>query len=1175
MIVGKLKRSAAAPLDASATVATDLGAREGGPSSCGTHRDSTRHGSGSLARCGRGMATIALLGGVLFGSASCRSQGRNQIPNRVLDRPIDVALLCTRTVCDDATGRCDVEPLGLGDCNGETFGSCTDEDSPNMVGFVTNSERNEIAMFRRCDGRLVDMDPSSPGYSFIPAGILPAGIVTLQGGCRVVAANSGSCDLTVLNGPGLAAYAFGQEDRDDESEVDPQPGALVSRLIPERFDANLGWVPVATRIGDIIPVPTGLSQSQSLGGGGGGSTLFCGPDVPGSVYLSLPSCNAVVEVDLLTSHILQAFQMSVDADGEVSVVSTGSTLECPVDCPSQVDDLGVVPPDPLPDFARFGPSGIELVTVPSELSLDPADQAMRSRDPGPALYVGGLLSDRLLEIRMDDDGVWRDDVNQLRLVDALSIERIRATPPMFLSQIGAGSDIWQFLYVIAGDGSTRVVARFFERERTEIGQECDTQVDPSLGVNQVCYPVTDEPGGEQPVDRRPLATGPGIRTNDGSRVTDWAFQRVDDIAENADVGTFGGPGQVVGIATTNGGRIGLSGFGQYANFDGDVGSDDPVGLLDAQLGPHMFLATNDPRSNNAGWPLLADAEAERRVPQEGDALDLLSPGLRQVDFAYASGEDATSAAALASTLLGGITNVDLMGSASAGETGGFGIYSEDVARVVVRDYRAWTAGVWSLNWEGDIPGTTSISGLLSCPYDPANPDGDKVGWEETTCLATEPGDSKLIDLSADFCADGVLAGDKVVLVGCDEDSDCGPGQRCLISPLATSTGVCVSADAFANDPELAEVCSHFIEDTCGDARREYLITKAFPGELWLQAMDRPLEAFVREVGEPVCTDVTVDGKVVEVCTRQLEEDEERLVCTKDQPEGGCVSHEECQILLEGTEDDPGGAEFLCIDQRCKRACNSPDECTLRRLPGPRCFREFVSYQVRARNSFIVRGTGAADFLEDQVAVDPDTGECTLTGNTTNVSTLLTSRIPLGPDDDNLGLPNCATDDSVPTSGDINPCRVNLPRGTGDSLFHTMNYRGAGPVSVVRFANPILVLALDLVDLGSLTAPIAGSVDSYWPESFRQFRRSRIPPGYREQFSIAQSLGYDPLLDGLTLSGASLVYPVRVVNAPELGYVFVVDASGIGTVSGVRGQVMRVNIADPTGIFPDASFDKVR
>ncbi|HLT34838.1 MAG TPA: hypothetical protein VK034_01100, partial [Enhygromyxa sp.] len=94
-----------------------------------------RHGPLGLSLS---LAAAALLGG-------CQQQEDPDIPNRVLDRPTDVALICAEVVCvdEDQDGveedhECETQPLALDACEGET-GTCT-SDSPHVVGFVANSE---------------------------------------------------------------------------------------------------------------------------------------------------------------------------------------------------------------------------------------------------------------------------------------------------------------------------------------------------------------------------------------------------------------------------------------------------------------------------------------------------------------------------------------------------------------------------------------------------------------------------------------------------------------------------------------------------------------------------------------------------------------------------------------------------------------------------------------------------------------------------------------------------------------------------------------------------------------------------------------------------------------------------------------------------------------------------
>ena len=81
-----------------------------------------------------------------------------------------------------------------------------------------------------------------------------------------------------------------------------------------------------------------------------------------------------------------------------------------------------------------------------------------------------------------------------------------------------------------------------------------------------------------------------------------------------------------------------------------------------------------------------------------------------------------------------------------------GLYEKETVRAIVRDYRSWLGGDWRLVWEGEIPGSESLQGQLIC---------ENPGWEGGTCLSTEPGDTRIVDTTASFCEDGVLAGDKL------------------------------------------------------------------------------------------------------------------------------------------------------------------------------------------------------------------------------------------------------------------------------------------------------------------------------------------------------------------------------------------------------------------------------
>lgn len=1147
-----------------------------------------------------GMLAVLL---IAAGALSCQNAQNQDIPNRVLDRPMDLELICARRLCDD-NGVCRPDVVSFGECTGENASStCTA--SNHVFGFVSNSERNEVAVFSRCrNNGLLDLDEAAPGYNFIPTGNLPTDLTATEDGCRVISSNRGSCDMTVMNAEQIAGYAM---------DIEPtlEPSALVRNVVPKRFDDLLGeWVPIGSRPADILGVPDELSGSVSLPGEDPNLPVdACQPGAGGSVYTTFPTCNLVAEIDLLTGNILQSLQFIENEDGTVDVLDAGVSPECPVDCPALFDEDTFPADPPVGDADGVAPAALELVkALPESLREeagvntgdlcfpDSGDQAVVET----TLFVGGQGSEVLFEVRLDQDsGAFLTDPLQLQLREGLGIERIRASPGMVLEGDQAG--IYQFLYVVAADGSTRVVSRDLDPARIDVGIECETQPERSafdLG-NVACIPVTQTPAGIVPPDRRAFARGPGIRPGDGSTITDWSFQKGYELPSEGD-GTCGQALDGVTIPARSLEGYGVTTFGSLvqARFyfeetedpmigrPGELNSDTgPLpGLVDVSYRPHMLLGVTVPDSLDEPnlirdfIPRAADSPPARRIPNDADENRRLTPGVRLIDTAYIEEEQEIGA-----FLLGVLDNADRLGIT---DEPGVGYHEDPVPRIMVRDYRAFTGNAWALEWEGEIPTTLSATGRVLCD----NPSGNTQGG---TCLPEDADDSRLVDDGADFCAAGVQPGDKIQIIGCENDNQCGPGQRCLLPTVSgVGNGICVSEQAFDSDaPRLREICADFIDDPCGDPIREYRITRAFQTELWLQGLDIDPQAYLQfsqdvgEEDEENCFDPDPDSDDNElICYRNVTEAVDTFVCTEEQPEGGCNIDEECQELLEGTEDDPGGAQFRCIDEVCRRPCGDSDECLLRRLPGPACFAEFVRYRVAADNAFIVRGsTSATDFISDRVRTDPDTGECVPVADEDLVSNLLTSRIPLGPDVENLGLPLCPTDD-IPGPGDPNPCLITSNRGTGDTLFHQMEYGVAqgddlerGAVVAVRYSNPLFSIIIDLVDLTSLTNTFDDRYDPdsgrHWPDDFRAFNRARIPRGYAIEFATRP--GYQPRNTPMGRASNPVIYPTVIKNGTEPGFTYIVDSSGLGTSStAIRGQVVRYNVA----IFPpilDDSLDGVR
>lgn len=1110
---------------------------------------------------------VALAGLVAAGwLAACRPSNPVIVPNRVLDRPLDVVLVCIEHTADG-----DVELRDLSVCEALGTPSCDDVDTPLLIGFVSNTERNEVGMFRRCDQNgMVDLDPEASGYNLVPVGTQPNRIVRSDD-CRIVTANVGSCDLSAVELQPLAAFSVG---------VDPgvAPSALVTTIRPRRGDGTLlGATP-----GDLLAVPRELSLSQGIVGGSDGEAgAVCDPDGAASVYVTFPTCQLVAEIDLGSQRILQSRQFVTDADGVVSVIDPGPDPQCPLECADQFD---TIPTDRPPG----DPDGV----FPVALALVRGSESLTQT---ASLYVGGTGSDEVFQIDIESVAGTNsavvfappEETKRLLLESPAGLQNIRVTPRMNIQDGLAenpddqNQDVSkledQFLYIVAGDGSTHVVK--LANDDATVGVECDTQVDPALATSRACHEI--DPGSQASAnDRRPFAAGPGIRGPDGSTITDWAFQ-FDPGTTEAGRGPFESEEGIVGFGVTSFGRVVVVVFGQYEDAAPTISQVDPLGLMNVEIRPHMLWPVVDPASGDPSvFPLVSDEEPRRVLPSEDNPMQVLAPALRRIDLAYTDdltgdtdGDAEVSAeqAAIAEHL-GFPQNVDELG-----DPNGDAFYETPVARMAVRDYRQWRGNqTWRLLWEGQIPATESATGRIDC--DTPNPN-TLPGHEAGTCVAVGDG-PRLVDEGATFCNEGVLPGDKLVLFGCGDDDECGIGRRCLRDPSSggATSGICVSSLAYDNDLEgLREACAPFISDPCGSPRREYVITSATQTELTFAAIDIAPTTFPRDVcpvaaGRDNLRDPGGPKPVPpepppppdpEDPPPLLQECEARLTCAMpegvDAPAGGCATDDECDEL--GTSI---GATYVCIEGVCRTPCEGGSlNCRQMVLPGPGCFAEFVRYAITVRESFLVAVEPQAPFIADRVLADPETGQCR---EDPTASNLLTSRLALGIDEDATfeDIPDCPPSESASPS-DPNPCRILTPRGDGREVYHYFSYDEV-PVSAVRFSNPFGTFVLDLVSLLDLAAPsdalLADGVTekAAWPPGFETFRRARIPRNYREEFATPSVIGYQTFNDPIVVSNTPLTYPVRIIPAPEPNAAYIVDSSGRGGLSGVRGQVVRITIS---------------
>lgn len=127
----------------------------------------TRHVERAAAnRAAPALWLVALAGALALALGGCSQTPVTQ-PLRSLERSGNVSFVC---VGPDGQGR------DINDCPDYAAGA------NRLLALVTQTLRGEVAVVDLTAGNVVDVDPSTPGYNFLPVGANPVGIVSTPGG---------------------------------------------------------------------------------------------------------------------------------------------------------------------------------------------------------------------------------------------------------------------------------------------------------------------------------------------------------------------------------------------------------------------------------------------------------------------------------------------------------------------------------------------------------------------------------------------------------------------------------------------------------------------------------------------------------------------------------------------------------------------------------------------------------------------------------------------------------------------------------------------------------------------------------------------------------------------------------------------------------------------------------
>ncbi len=832
--------------------------------------------------------------------------------------------------------------------------------SRRTFSFVANSARGELSVIDLNNSKLVDLDLANPETNVAPLGVLPEQMSASSDGCRIVTANRGSCDLTLVDVGTLMAPILAAEANET---VMTTARSTVSQEIVVRGGTT--GTPLRVSPQEIMFLPqdtSAITATQNLCS----SRPFADPigwnatptqpiETQWKALVTFPTCNLIALIDLPSGNIVDSFKVNVGSNG-VSVVlqPTGADPACPVDdfCDDHGPDAGAPAGTTVPSAATAvsnDPFVNPVGTRPSSLAILPGGERVYVGLAQASFVVALDVQPNHLAIPSTGGSILLHEgalgVNGVRL----SVDPYKGTDPTGTNgRLGgfvgdSDQNQRQYLYVVARDGTVRVVD-VGVRTRLLPETECDTNVDPrfvpiastDLTVpdrSNVCWP-TDPP---DLAHRRPLARGPGIRLPTIPRDVAFADLTLNNHLEAVVDGSY------AFILTSNGvvylGNVDPTLRTQYINTATGKPVDSPVPevqpLVSSLRDQNMltYTTTLDPTQGPARLDLPPTLPAQGPVIE---GITTTSPDDNATIFPVPP--DPEHGAPVP-------TYVFFPQQVCSRSTKNPPVPCDPSPPPGTPPMMAPQRQTWNLTWEGDVFGP-SFSGQFAV-------DGSGV--------------TTLVDVGVDFCQAGALPGDFVTIFGCTVDQQCGPLQVCRRSDTAPETagtlpidGLCAPMDPAQQAQQLVD-CAPLLNSV-----RRYEI---------LDATDVP--------GAP--SQLTLQPKIDEIASASL---------------SGCTPGTPGMPSTCGPASDPTRAPFTCEavgsaqDHRCVEACKSDADCrsgrscvifpnvvpTVSMKPGlcadgpmltpdliTKCgLGQLTAYKLGAGTSFLVQGNATTPYVPGNV-----------------------------------------------------------------------------------------------------------------------------------------------------------------------------------------------------------------
>jgi hypothetical protein len=1148
-----------------------------------------------------GLATIAV---ALV--ASCTSQPV-VLPSRDFNRPTDVAFVCMGTTGRTAAsasvdggdagadrdagadggdaGGTVLTGLPMRDCHPRGGTPSPDNLPHRTYAFLPNSESGDLSVINADTWKLVNLDPQNAGYNTLPLGVLPTQIAASDDGCRLVTANHGSCDLSLVDPAALLAPTFST---DNPGVSKTAANATITTTVVPKTKSG---VALHVLPGEVTFLPRGTlhdTKPPQI------PANVCDADWSWQALVTFPSCDLVALLDMPSGTIAKAAYVRRTTDGSSVVlvpIPDGTAPVCPIsDCASTatatnvdaaasvdgvVSDGGntdagageagadasadgaeagtpstpvassvVLPPLGVGPLAMVPESGRVYVGLANAPFIVPLDVATNVLAPVPG---GGVIA-------LQEGAVG---VNRLRLSIDPYLDKTKGAGSSGISGTFIGDTRFpgrQYLYAVARDGTLRVV-----QVAQDPAFECETNYDPlstpsttsvATVMSSACIPV-------DPMHRRPLAIGPGIRPP--APPVDIAVANISPVPTDQSETSVTG---VHAWMLTANGNVYLVNIDPIERKIGYYEPTTPS--QDSSLDP---TKAPQPPPTAGIYPCLtaagSDCEDESKVfgyPPPPNTLRNQSVLTYTPALGTAQGLPRLDVPSSEASVGPRIESVWTQGSRANDLT-----ISDDYLQTEVYfpDLTSVTPQTWNVTWQGALMSSPRFSGEV------------------------KSNGAELQDLGTDFCRTGVEPTDLVTFTGCIDNTQCGIGKTCVAGDEGTQaagdipiTGLCLAPGTSTT------VCAPLLSTI-----RRYEVTATHQNVLEIQPhkdeLVRPSLAPCHAATKPGAdggaagqtgdggTDASRDGggsdgagrdggKLDDTCVDPLDPSTNSFACFNGRCLVQCDTPGSTNKCRTGRVCvDFGSSANTCDNCFC---ADGPDLTRLTRSSNStnltECLGELFPYQASVGRGFLVSGSQAGVAVTQMASTDK-TG-ASICVPVPSLDSRVVSRI-------SMDAPHCA---NVKDDSDDSRCYPNAPNTPADCVSKGLpDLESKLEKQDVPSPDPCLFLGGP-----TLTDP-SDQNPTHVRVMFRnreiQFMMTNLEQPISTSFQIRFDVhgGFQPQLVTIP-STVEVTMPTRIVVGPfdssppagtvmdttEVPYLFVVDQRRLGRSQGggpTRGQFLRI------------------